>query len=132
MLNALARLLGVSDFLWDDFLRMQYANLFPVVRDVDALATPKTREQMEAELAAALDAAPDRAARRDALNAFKDREMFRADMRYILGHSADLAQFQAELTALAETVVQAAFECCRCELSAQYGEPASERPAGPR
>ncbi len=29
VLNALARLLGVSNFLWEDFLRMQYANLFP-------------------------------------------------------------------------------------------------------
>ena len=29
VLQAMARLLGVSDFLWDDFLRMQYANLFP-------------------------------------------------------------------------------------------------------
>ena len=38
VLDALAKLLGVSDFLWDDFLRMQYSNLFPVVRDVDALA----------------------------------------------------------------------------------------------
>ena len=44
--GALARLLGVSDFLWDDFLRMQYANLFPVVQDVDALATGKTRAQL--------------------------------------------------------------------------------------
>ncbi len=46
VLEALARLLGVSDFLWDDFLRMQYANLFPVVPDVDALATGKTKAQL--------------------------------------------------------------------------------------
>ncbi|HSD85702.1 MAG TPA: glutamine synthetase adenylyltransferase, partial [Anaerolineae bacterium] len=39
VLRALARLLGVSDFLWEDFLRMQYANLFPVVTDVKALST---------------------------------------------------------------------------------------------
>ena len=54
VLSALARLLGVSDFLWDDFLRMQYANLFPVVQDVDALATGKTRSQLAAELVAEL------------------------------------------------------------------------------
>ena len=62
VLDALARLLGVSDFLWDDFLRMQYANLFPVVQDVDALASGKTRAQLAAELAAELAAAPDPAA----------------------------------------------------------------------
>ena len=37
VLEALARLLGVSEFLWDDFLRMQYANLFPVVTDRDTV-----------------------------------------------------------------------------------------------
>ena len=58
VLDALAQLLGVSDFLWDDFLRMQHANLFPVVRDVDALATAKPKEQLRAELEAALQTVP--------------------------------------------------------------------------
>ena len=54
VLAALARLLGVSDFLWDDFLRMQHANLFPVVQDVDALETAKSRSQLQGELEATL------------------------------------------------------------------------------
>ena len=58
----MARLLGVSDFLWDDFLRMQYANLFPVVTDVDALETAKSRAQLQAELEAILAGRPRRAA----------------------------------------------------------------------
>ena len=51
VLGALARLLGVSEFLWDDFLRMQYANLFPVVEDVGALSSAKSKGQLTAELA---------------------------------------------------------------------------------
>jgi glutamate-ammonia-ligase adenylyltransferase len=105
VLDALARLLGVSDFLWDDFLRMQYANLFPVVQDVSALAGTKTRAQLAAELGAALRAAPDPATRRDQLNAFKDREMFRIDMRHILGYIGEIGQFSAELTDLVEVVI---------------------------
>ncbi len=54
VLDALARLLGVSDFLWDDFLRMQYTNLFPVVQDLDALSTNKTVKQLKEELGEAL------------------------------------------------------------------------------
>ncbi|MCL6430099.1 MAG: glutamine synthetase adenylyltransferase [Anaerolineae bacterium] len=126
VLSALARLLGVSDFLWDDFLRMQHANLFPVVRDVDALAIAKSREVLRAELAEALRAAPDGHARRDALNDFKDREMFRADMRHILAHSLDLSQFSGELTDVAEVVVEAACQLCDKELRAQYGVPCRE------
>jgi glutamate-ammonia-ligase adenylyltransferase len=88
VLNALARLLGVSNFLWEDFLRMQYANLFPVVKDMDALSTSKPRPQLESELAHALEVNmvgdekyPDA---RATLNAFKDRELFRIDMSHIL------------------------------------------------
>ncbi len=123
VLSALARLLGVSDFLWNDFLRMQYANLFPVVRDVDALRSARSRTQLAADLAARLRMEPDLNGRRAALNSFKDREMFRIDMRYILGHVTEFGQFSAELSDLADVVVQAAFEIAQQELAAQYGAP---------
>jgi len=126
VLGALARLLGVSDFLWGDFLRMQYANLFPVVRDVDALATARSKAQLEADLKADLEAAPDGQSRRAALNAFKDREMFRIDMRHILGHTTEFGQFSEELTELAEVVIDAAYRLCDEELRAQFGVPCLE------
>jgi glutamate-ammonia-ligase adenylyltransferase len=136
VLHAMARLLGVSDFLWDDFLRMQYANLFPVVRDLDALETQKSREQLQAELEAALrpvhdgpqppsDDAPWRAT----LNAFKDREMFRIDMRHILGHTEEFWDFSKELTALAEVVVNSAYHLCHEDLRTLYGTPCLENGA---
>jgi len=126
VLGALARLLGVSDFLWGDFLRMQYANLFPVVRDVDALATARSKAQLEADLKADLEAAPDGQSCRAALNAFKDREMFRIDMRHILGHTAEFGQFSEELTELAEVVIDAAYRLCDEELRAEFGVPCLE------
>ena len=65
VLAALARLLGVSDFLWEDFLRLQHMNLFPVVRDISGLEQRKSREALTAELSAELADARDhrRAAR---------------------------------------------------------------------
>jgi glutamate-ammonia-ligase adenylyltransferase len=123
VLRALARLLGVSDFLWDDFLRMQYANLFPVVRDMDALATSKPRPQLEAELNLALESGSvgglDYPDWRAALNAFKDRELFRIDMRHILGLTGEFWDFAAELTELAEVVITSAFT--RCNSQAAHG-----------
>jgi glutamate-ammonia-ligase adenylyltransferase len=130
VLDALARLLGVSEFLWDDFLRMQYANLFPVVRDVDALETAKTREQLQVELGDALrlvHAGPqppsDDAPWRLALNDFKDREMFRIDMRHILGHTAEFWEFSEELTDLAEVLVGSAYHLCHEDLRTAHGAP---------
>lgn len=126
VLDALAKLLGVSDFLWNDFLRMQYANLFPVVRDVDALVTGRSREELASELRERLAQARDPAAGRDVLNDFKDREMFRVDMRHILGHIREFSRFSDELTDVAEVVVEAAVGMCCDELIAQYGKPAAK------
>jgi len=133
VLNALARLLGVSNFLWDDFLRMQYANLFPVVRDVDALVTAKSRAQLQAELETELRLVHDGpqmpsedAAWRSTLNAFKDREMFRVDMRHILGHTEEFWEFSQELSDLAEVIVNAAYHLCHEDLRTQFGTPCLE------
>ena len=128
VLQALARLLGVSEFLWEDFLRLQHDNLFPVVREVERLAAGKSRRQMAKELAEELARHGGGEARRQALNAFKDREMFRIDMRYILGHTPAFHLFSQELTDLAEVVVEAACRLCEAELEAQHGIPV--RPDG--
>lgn len=130
VLQSLAQLLGVSEFLWHDFLRMQYANLFPIVQDVDALRTAKDRVQLQAELSAALkpvhpgpQAPTKRPAWREVLNTFKDREMFRIDMRHLLGHTQEFRDFSEELTDLAEVIVNTAFYLCHEDLRFQYGSP---------
>lgn len=130
VLNALARLLGVSNFLWEDFLRMQYANLFPVVKDVEELSTAKPKAQVEEELARALESNkvgdveyPDW---RGTLNAFKDRELFRTDMRHILGLTKEIDDFGYELTDLAEVTVSTALARCASELRTVHGDPLLE------
>jgi len=125
VLAALAQLLGVSDFLWDDFLRMQYANLFPVVKNVGALRERKSRAALQTELDAELALAGE-SAWVDALNAYKDREMFRIDMRHILGYSAEFWGFSEELTALVEVVTGCALEHITAALVAAYGQPLLE------
>ncbi|QDT46582.1 glutamine synthetase adenylyltransferase [Symmachiella dynata] len=123
VLEALARLLGVSDFLWADFLRMQHENLFPVVSDVDGLESAKTKDQLREELLELLESAEDREEKVERLNKFKDREMFRADMRHILGHVTEFGQFASELTDIAEVVVDAAYQLVMTRLLHRYGDP---------
>jgi glutamate-ammonia-ligase adenylyltransferase len=107
VLGTLAELLGVSEFLWDDFLRMQHENLFPVVADVPALDVERSREEMQGALEAELVRAEDHAARVEVLHRFKDREMFRIDLRHITQRS-DIDEFSAALTRLGEIIVEAA------------------------
>ena len=121
-------LLGVSDFLWEDFLRLQHVNLFPVVTGHRRTRTAQDRgKSLAAELQAELAAAATPEERRARLNAFKDREMFRADMRHILGQDREFGQFSEELGDVAEVVVAAALDICRREL-----ERALRRPRGAR
>ena len=94
VMDALAQLLGVSDFLWEDFLRMQHGNLFPILRDLRLLKNAKTKDEMRSELdkilssckAAARSASTDELMQlqREHVNSYKDREMFRIDMRHIM------------------------------------------------
>jgi glutamate-ammonia-ligase adenylyltransferase len=99
-----------------------------VVRDVEALDRQKPRpvliaerDKLLAEAAASADDKP--AARRAALNAFKDREMFRIDMRHIIGRITEFGQFSEELSDLADVVVDGAHRVCEDELRARYGTP---------
>ena len=148
VLTALARLLGVSDFLWDDFLRLQHNNLFPVVRDIEALAERHTRQQLEHELVSQFDSVvlPDQTEQKRAadptadrnfllkehqriLNEFKDRAMFRVDMRHIVGHITEFGLFSEELSDVAEVVTSAAFKLSYDELIARHGQPHCENGA---
>ncbi|QDU16568.1 Glutamate-ammonia-ligase adenylyltransferase [Gimesia maris] len=126
VLSALARLLGVSDFLWEDFLRLQHSNLFPVVANVEELKNRVSFAELKAELARELAEATSAEDQQERLNAFKDRAMLRTDMRHILGHISEFGQFSDELTDVAEVVVQGAYEICDLQLQERYGVPQLE------
>ncbi|WP_166822633.1 [protein-PII] uridylyltransferase family protein [Thalassoroseus pseudoceratinae] len=123
VLNAFAKVMGASDFLWEDFLRVQHENLFPIIRDVESLARRKRPEELRSELDELLQNVTDRRVKRKVLNDFKDREMFRIDMRHILGHISEFGEFSEELSVLAELVVQNAYRICDSELREKYGTP---------
>lgn len=125
VLDALARLLGGSDFLWQGFLRMQHENLFPVITDLEALNAPRDRAELAAQLESDLAevSADDVAEVRRRLNAFKDREMFRIDMRWIHGRIPKFWKFSGELSDLAEVVVEAAWTRTMARLTAVHGLP---------
>ena len=119
--RTLAEVMGASTFLWEDFLRMQHASLFPLVGDVAAL----DGRVAEAELRVALDAALAAAAsehRRATLNAFKDHEMFRIDLRHITGRIG-FREFALELSELATVVVDAAARLAEATVRADAGQP---------
>lgn len=128
-LHTLAEVMGASAFLWEDFLRMQHANLFPVVGDVAALSERRDLTVLHDELRGDLAGAAGVDGQRAALNAFKDREMFRIDLRHITGR-IDFRAFADELTMLADVVVGGAATLAAEAMTASHGRP-RRRDGGP-
>ena len=126
-LQALATMLGSSNFLWEDFLRMQHANLLPVLREMHATDRPVDAATLRQRLREGLQAADTPAARKAALNTFKDREMFRIDLRHLLRPDLPFGVFADELTDLAEVVVAGALEVAQTDLGERYGRAAAGR-----
>ena len=124
ILEELARLLGISDYLWEDFIRGQYEVLLPMLEpglrrrriapDPDEMRTMLSREIGEADT---IDLAAER------LNAFKDRYTFLIDVDHILNPDFDFRKLSARLTELAELVVHTAADLAFRKLEKRYGSP---------
>lgn len=122
----LARLLGASDFLWEDFIRLQYESILPLLsRHADHRTLSSPSDALAARLDSALAAAPDFAARRRALNEFKDTEAYLIDVDHILRRDVDFFFLSHRLTRLAELVIDRAFAIARDELTGRHGAPRS-------
>ncbi len=130
VLYAVARVLGISQFLWEDFLRSRYEELFPLLANTEELKDRISRARLQNELAETVDRATrdkqgpaSLAAAWKAVNAFKDRHLFRIDMRHVLGHCRPFGVFSEEITELAELVVIKAVELAGRQLRADFGDP---------
>ena len=119
----LARLLGASDFLWEDFLRRQHSNLLPLLQDYRDAPLIASRATLRKELDRLVNRAKTDEARKAALNSFKDRELFRIDMKHIVEPGTSLPDFSAALTQLAEVIVDRSLKVCQAKLNKLYGPP---------
>ena len=119
----LARLLGASDYLWEDFLRRQHGNLLPLLTEYRDAPLIKPRATLRKELDRLIARAKTDEARKEALNQFKDRELFRIDMKHIVEPSSNLPDFSLALTELAEVIMERSVVDCRAKLEKAYGKP---------
>jgi glutamate-ammonia-ligase adenylyltransferase len=123
-LQDLARILGASDFLWEDFIRAQYETLLPLLQERAAqtpldVSVAGLRQRLEQSLQGQTSDAD----RRTALNAWKDREIFQIDLHHILADDPDVRRLAEPLTRVAELVVGTAVVLVDHHLAARYGAP---------
>ncbi len=125
-LKKLAKLLGTSDFLWEDFIRLQYEALLPVLKPhIERKRFSEPKETLPRKLLDALARAKTFEEKKKRLNEFKDREIFLIDLDHILNPDVDFDDLSEKLTWLAENVVKAATEIVFEHLVERYGRPRS-------
>lgn len=128
VLDALVRVLGESDFLWEDYLQTRAEDFLPMVGDPGQWRLGRSPAELRADRDAALTAArtPDEQA--EALRRFRDREFFRAGVRAILGLSGGPEPFGDELSNVAEALLDGADRVARAELGADLPRRHDGRP----
>ncbi len=120
----LAHLLGASDFLWEDFIRLQYESILPMLQaHVRARRLAEPPERLAEALQEKLSGLKDYDDKRRAINDFKDRQIFLIDLEHILNPDSDFDSLAEHLTALAETIVTAAATTVYERLSSIHGVP---------
>ncbi|HVO84564.1 MAG TPA: glutamate-ammonia-ligase adenylyltransferase, partial [Syntrophobacteria bacterium] len=125
-LQDLARLLGTSDYLWEDFIRLHYETLLPMLKPLVAgerFSDPV--QSIPERLGHAMIGASTLEDQRQRLNAFKDREIFLIDLDHILSPEMEFSELAERLTALAEQVVATAACVVYDHLARRYGIPRS-------
>ena len=122
----LARLLGTSDFLWEDFIRLQQDNLLPLLSQVEEHRLLSTESsEIPSRLAERIGEEQSYDGKKRALNDFKDREAFLIDIDHILQRERNFFFLSHRLTRLAEAVVQAAVDVAWDAMADRYGTPRS-------
>ena len=121
-LQDLARLLGASDFLWEDFIRGQYETLLPMLGpEVVKGNLGQRMENLRDRMAEALEGASSTEERLERLNQFKDNEIYLIDLDHILNPATDFRTLAKNLTLLAEAVLDRASRIIYDHLAEKYG-----------
>ncbi|HEY7090478.1 MAG TPA: hypothetical protein VH518_20440, partial [Tepidisphaeraceae bacterium] len=126
----LAKVLGASDYLWEDFIRWQADLLLPVFqRHVQGQEVCPAMRSLPRRLEEALHGARTIHEQQSRLNEFKDRELFLIDLDHILSTEHPDAAFgmlSERLVLLAETLLAASARLVHKELVRLYGQPREE------
>ena len=116
-MSRLARLLGSSDYLWDDFLSRHFRDFLPLLQDFAGTDKKSIRQNLRSQM----NQAASFEGKKSVLNEFKDTELFRIDVHRLLDENITLIDFSRSLTELAEVVVDEAARICREHLGADHG-----------
>lgn len=123
-METLAKLLGSSDWLWEDFIRAKYGALLRLLQyHQGGKRFCQSSESLAMRMERCIEDAVGLAEQCDRLNKFKDEEIFLIDLDHILTPHADFRELSRHLTLLAENLVALASRLVYEDLVRSYGRP---------
>ncbi len=122
-MTLLARFFGTSNFLWEDFLRIRFESLFPILEQFKRRPLVISKETLRRNLKKRLESAEGFQSKRQIVNDYKDEELFRIDLRHLHEPLSKLTDFSKALTYLAEVIVSMTLEICTAHLAQKHGIP---------
>jgi glutamine synthetase adenylyltransferase len=123
ILSVMARVLGISPYFWEEFLQRRFSQMWPILEASADQSQRVSPQQLQQELQIDLAECASPSETRTAVNMFKDRQLFRIDLRFILGRTRPFGTFSQEVTELAEVVVWQMAKVVYAELVTEHGPP---------
>ncbi|MCH2200919.1 MAG: hypothetical protein MK102_03035 [Fuerstiella sp.] len=118
VLQRVARVLGLSRHLWEDALHHD-SHLIAFLTAPEQLQQPDETSALRREAQTVVEHtrnSSDNTNAAAALNQFKDTNLFRIELRHVLGYCQAFGEFSREITALAEVCMEMAVETAWEEL----------------
>ncbi len=124
VMQNLAQVFGASDFLWEDFIRVQYEELLPLISSrAGKKVYIEPLDVVEQRLEESLKGISSWDEKIDKINQFKDREIFLIDLDHIINHITDFKILSGRLTVLAEAVIRIMMGLVYNRLAKRFGVP---------
>jgi glutamate-ammonia-ligase adenylyltransferase len=121
-LKDMARLFGASDFLWEDFVRIQYETLMPVFKHHVKDRQFFDEHTLEQRFIEVLDETLSYEEQKKVINEFKNKELFWIDLQSVLDKPSP-EMLAKHLTLLAETLIKHAADRVEKHLQNRFGMP---------
>lgn len=123
IMGSLAKLLGASNYVWEDFIRLQYETLLELLPPSQTGERVSDSATLEERMDKALEGETGFAEQKKKLNQFKNRELYLIDLDHILNPEVNFRRFAERLTLLAEQVVKKAAALVEQQLNRRHGCP---------
>ena len=121
ILKRLAKILGSGE-VWEDFIRLQFDDLKPILSQTRAKSYQSKEALNEAfETALKKTAAKPLEKQIEVINQLKDREMFRIDLRFLTRRIKHFTDFTKKISQLADVTVTQAFKLAKARTVEKKG-----------